>query len=33
LTPQKYEQLENGSEEVVVKYRKPAMKIAESLFQ
>jgi len=33
LTPQKYDELENGSEEVVVKYRKPAMKIAESLFK
>jgi iron(III) transport system substrate-binding protein len=33
LTPQKYDELENGSEEIVVKYRKPAMKIAEVLFK
>jgi iron(III) transport system substrate-binding protein len=33
LTPEKYDELENGSEEVVVKYRKPAMKIAEKLFK
>jgi iron(III) transport system substrate-binding protein len=33
LTREKYEELENGSEEVVVKYRKPAMQVAEKLFQ
>ena len=33
LTPEKYDELENGSEEVVVKYRKPAMQLAEKLFK
>ena len=33
LTPEKYFELENGSEEVVVKYRKPAMQLAEKLFK
>ena len=33
LTPEKYEELENGSEEVVNKYRKPAMQLAEKLFK
>ena len=33
LTPEKYEELENGSEEVVLKVRKPAMALAEKLFQ
>jgi len=33
LTPEKYNELENGSEEVVLKYRKPAMQLAEKLFQ
>ncbi len=33
LTPEKYYELENGSEEVVLKYRKPAMQIAEKLFK
>jgi iron(III) transport system substrate-binding protein len=33
LTPQKYDELENGSEEVVVKFRKPAMQLAEKLFK
>jgi len=33
LTPEKYDELENGSEEVVLKYRKPAMRVAEKLFK
>jgi iron(III) transport system substrate-binding protein len=33
LTPEKYDELENGSEEVVNRIRKPAMKLAEKLFQ
>lgn len=33
LTPEKFDELENGSEEVVVKYRKPAMHLAEKLFK
>jgi len=33
LTPEKFDELENGSEEVVVKYRKPAMAVAEKLFK
>lgn len=33
LTPEKYAELENGSEEVVNKYRKPAMQLAEKLFK
>jgi iron(III) transport system substrate-binding protein len=33
LTPEKFDELENGSEEVVVKYRKPAMRIAKKLFK
>lgn len=33
LTPEKFDELENGSEEVVIKYRKPAMLIAEKLFK
>ena len=33
LTPEKFDELENGSEEVVVKYRKPAMALAEKLFK
>jgi ABC-type Fe3+ transport system substrate-binding protein len=33
LTPEKFDELENGSEEVVVKYRKPAMQLAEKLFK
>lgn len=33
LTPEKYDELENGSEEVVIKYRKPAMQSAERLFR
>lgn len=33
LTPEKYDELENGSEEVVNKYRKPAMQSAERLFR
>jgi len=33
LTPEKYDELENGSEEVVIKYRKPAMQSAEKLFR
>jgi iron(III) transport system substrate-binding protein len=32
LTPEKFDELENGSEEVVNKYRKPAMALAEKLF-
>jgi iron(III) transport system substrate-binding protein len=33
LTPEKYDELENGSEDVVNKYRKPAMQLAERLFR
>lgn len=33
LTPGKYDELENGSEDVVNKYRKPAMISAEKLFR
>ena len=33
LTPEKFDDLENGSEEVVFKYRKPAMQLAEKLFR
>jgi iron(III) transport system substrate-binding protein len=33
LTPEKYDELENGSEDVVIKYRKPAMQSAERLFR
>jgi iron(III) transport system substrate-binding protein len=33
LTPEKFDELENGSEEVVAKYRKPAMLLAEKLFR
>jgi len=33
LTPEKFDELENGSEEVVVKFRKPAMQLAEKLFR
>ncbi len=33
LTPEKYEELDNGSEEMVIKYRKPAMQLAEKLFK
>jgi iron(III) transport system substrate-binding protein len=33
LTPEKFDELENGSEEVVVKYRMPAMALAEKLFR
>jgi iron(III) transport system substrate-binding protein len=33
LTPEKFDELENGSEEVVLKIRKPAMALAEKLFQ
>ena len=33
LTPEKFDELENGSEEVVNKFRKPAMVLAEKLFQ
>jgi iron(III) transport system substrate-binding protein len=33
LTPEKYDELENGSEEVVNKFRKPAMLLAEKLFR
>jgi ABC-type Fe3+ transport system substrate-binding protein len=32
LTLEKYDQLENGSEDVVIKFRKPAMQLAEKLF-
>jgi iron(III) transport system substrate-binding protein len=32
-TPEKFDELENGSEEVVVKFRKPAMQLAEKLFK
>jgi len=33
MTPEKYDELENGSEEIVNKYRKPAMQLAEKLFR
>jgi iron(III) transport system substrate-binding protein len=33
LTPEKYDELENGSEDVVIRFRKPAMQVAEKLFQ
>jgi iron(III) transport system substrate-binding protein len=33
LTPEKYDELENGSEDVVNKFRKPAMQLAERLFR
>jgi len=33
LTPERFDELENGSEDVVVKFRKPAMHIAEKLFK
>jgi len=33
LTPEKFDELENGSEDVVNKVRKPAMVLAERLFQ
>jgi iron(III) transport system substrate-binding protein len=33
LTPEKFDELENGSEEVVVKFRRPAMQLAEKLFK
>jgi len=32
MTPEKYNELENSSEEIVMKYRKPAMQLAEKLF-
>jgi iron(III) transport system substrate-binding protein len=33
LTREKYDELENGSEDVVNRFRKPAMQLAEKLFQ
>jgi ABC-type Fe3+ transport system substrate-binding protein len=33
LTPEKFDELENGSEEVVEKYRRPAMQLAEKLIK
>jgi iron(III) transport system substrate-binding protein len=33
LTPEKYDELENGSEDVVKKFRKPAMLLAEKLLR
>jgi len=33
LTTEKFDELENSSEEVVVKFRKPAMQLAEKLFK
>ena len=33
LTPEKYDELENSSEDVVLKVRKPAMQLAEKLFK
>jgi iron(III) transport system substrate-binding protein len=33
LTPEKYDQIENSSEDVVLKIRKPAMQLAEKLFK
>jgi hypothetical protein len=33
LTPEKFDELENSSEDVVVKFRKPAMQLAERMFK
>ncbi len=33
LTPEKYDELENSSEDAIAKYRKPAMQLAEKLFK
>jgi len=33
LTPEKFDELENSSEDVVAKYRKPAMQLAERMFK
>jgi hypothetical protein len=33
LTRERYDEIENGSEEMVLMLRKPAMKLAEKLFQ
>ena len=33
LTPEKYDEIENSSEDVVLKVRKPAMQLAEKLFK
>jgi hypothetical protein len=33
LTEEKYDEMENGSEEMLLRVRKPAMKLAEKLFQ
>ncbi len=33
LTPEKYDEMEDGSEERGLRARKPAMKLAEKLFQ
>jgi ABC-type Fe3+ transport system substrate-binding protein len=33
LTPEKFDELENGSEDVVAKFRKPAMQLAERMFK
>jgi len=33
LTPEKYDEMENGSEEMGLRVRKPAIKLAEKLFQ
>ena len=33
LTPEKFDALENSSEEIVGKFRKPAMQLAERMFK
>ncbi len=33
LTPEKYDELENSSEDAIAKFRKPAMQLAEKLFK
>ncbi len=33
MTPEKFDELENNSEEVINKYRGPARKLAEKLFK
>ena len=33
LTPERFDELENGSEDVVAKFRKPAMQLAERMFK
>jgi hypothetical protein len=33
LTPERFDELENSSEDVVAKFRKPAMQLAERMFK